>query len=188
MAVKKGLLEDVGCPWWICWSFDNPLRRLVHNSSHIMEGLVNEGDVALDLGCGEGYFTIDIGRMVGESGHVFAIDLQEHMLTVVRRRAARAGLDSRIETILGSPDKLTTPSPVDFVLAFWMIHEVPEKDRLFADIAAAMKKGGRFLIVEPVVHVSRESFAESIRLAEAAGLNQIETRPVKLSMAAVLQK
>jgi ubiquinone/menaquinone biosynthesis C-methylase UbiE len=190
MAAKKGILEDVGCPWWICWSFDNPLRRLVHNSCRIMEGLVGEGDVALDLGCGEGYFTIDIGCMVGESGRVFAVDLQEHMLKVVRRRAARAGLDSRIETILGSPEKLTTPAPVDFVLAFWMIHEIPDNDksRLFSDIAAAMKPGGRFLMVEPIWHVSRESFDESIRLAEAVGMRQIEGRSVKLSMATVLQK
>jgi ubiquinone/menaquinone biosynthesis C-methylase UbiE len=188
MAARKGFLEDAKCPWWICWSFDNPLRRLIHSSCRIMEGLVREGETALDLGCGEGYFTIDIARMVGDSGHVYAVDLQEHMLKVLRRRAGRAKVDARIETILASPDKLITPSPVDFVLAFWMIHEVPDKDRLYVDIAAAMKSGGRFLVVEPKWHVSRESFQESLQLAETTGLRQIEERPVRFSRAIVFQK
>jgi len=186
--VKKGFLEEAKCPWWICWSFDNPLRRLVHNSCRIMEGLVNEGDTALDLGCGEGYFTIDMACLVGDSGRVFAVDIQEHMLKVVRRRAKRAGLESRIETILGSPDRLTIPAPVDFALAFWMVHEVPDKDRLMAEIAAAMKPGGRFLIVEPKWHVSLDSWNEMMKIAETAGLHQIEERPVKLSRAIILQK
>ncbi len=188
MAVKKGILEEAKCPWWICWTFDNPLRRLVHNPRRIMEGLVNEGDTALDLGCGEGYFTIDIAELVGDSGRVFAVDLQDHMLKVVRRRAERAGVNVRIETILASPDKLTTPAPVNFVLAFWMVHEVPDKDRLFKDIAAAMKPGGRFLFVEPKWHVSRDSWQEMAAIAETAGLSHVEERRVTFSRACVFKK
>ncbi len=181
-------MEEARCPWWICWSFDNPLRRLVHNSCRVMEGLINEGDTALDLGCGEGYFTVDMACLAGKSGQVFAVDIQEHMLKVVRRRARRAGLESRITTILGSPEKLTTPAPVDFVLAFWMVHEVPDKDRLFADIAAAMKPGGRFLIVEPKWHVSLDSWNDMMKTAEAAGLSPGGARSVTFSRARVFVK
>ena len=186
--VKKGILEDVGCPWWICWSFDNPLRRLIHNPRRMMEDLVEPGNSALDLGCGEGYFTIDMARLAGPSGRVFAVDLQEHMLKVVRRRAVRAAVTERVTTILGSPQKLELPAPVDFVLAFWMLHEVPDKDRLLGEIAGAMRPGARFLLVEPRWHVSRESYDYSLELAEAAGLSRVEDRSVALSMATLLTK
>jgi ubiquinone/menaquinone biosynthesis C-methylase UbiE len=187
-VVKKGILEDVGCPWWICWSFDNPLRRLIHNPRRMMQDLVEPGNTALDLGCGEGYFTMDIARLAGSTGRVYAVDLQEHMLRVVRRRAVRAGVSDQIETILGSPAKLELPAPVDFVLAFWMLHEVPDKERLLTDLFAAMKPGGRFLLVEPKWHVSRESFDYSLQLAEQAGLVRVEDRSVALSMATLLTK
>ncbi len=188
MAARKGVLEDAKCPWWICWTFDNPLRRLVHNSCRMLEDLINRGDTALDIGCGEGYFTIDMACLVGDAGKVFAVDLQEHMLRVLRRRAERASVSERIETVLGSPDKLMIDDPVDFVLAFWMVHEVPDKDRLLGEIAAIMKSGALFLFVEPVWHVSKESFEVSLQMVEAAGLNHVEDRHVSLSMAALFVK
>ncbi len=186
--VKKGILEDVGCPWWICWSFDNPLRQLVHNSDQLLKDLVEPGDTGLDLGCGEGYFTIDMARLVGPTGRVIAVDLQEHMLKVLRRRAIRVGVTDSIETVVGSPDVLNVDTRVDFVLAFWMLHEVPDKDRLLGEIAAAMKPGARFLLVEPKWHVSQESYALSLKLAEAVGLIRVEDRSVRLSMATLLTK
>ena len=186
--VKKGILEDVGCPWWICWSFDNPLRRLVHNPYQMLKDLVDPGNTCLDLGCGEGYFTIDMARLAGPAGRVIAVDLQEHMLKVLRRRAVRAGVSDSIETVVGSPKALDIDTRVDFVLAFWMLHEVPDKDRLLREIAAAMKPGARFLLVEPKWHVSRESFALSLEQAEAAGLIRVEDRPAHLSMATLLTK
>lgn len=186
--VRKGILEDVGCPWWICWTFDNPLRRLIHNPRRMLEQLIEPGNTALDIGCGEGYFTIDMARLVGPSGRVFAVDLQEHMLKVLRRRAVRVGVTDRVDTVLGTPGKLLIGAPVDFVLAFWMLHEVPDKDRLLREIAASMKPGARFLLVEPKWHVSRESFDYSLQLAEAAGLARVEDRPVALSMATLLTK
>lgn len=186
--VKKGLWEDAKCPWWICWTFDNPLRRPVHNPRRIFEGLIGEGDTALDIGCGEGYFTIEMARLAGEAGRVIAIDLQEHMLKVLRRRAARAGLTDRIIPVLADPKKLTAEYPADFAQMFWMLHEVPDRDRILADLYAAMKPGGRFLLVEPKWHVSRESFDESVRMAEEAGFIQVEDRAVAFSMAVLFAK
>lgn len=181
--VKKGILEDAGCPWWICWTFDNPLRRLIHNPREILQDLINEGDTALDIGCGEGYFTIDMARLAGKAGRVIAIDLQEHMLMVLRRRAKRAGMSDSIVLVLANPDKLNSAYPADFAQMFWMLHEVSDKRRILTDLFAVMKPGGRFLIVEPKWHVSRESFDESIVMAEAAGFTRVEERNVSLSMA-----
>jgi 2-polyprenyl-3-methyl-5-hydroxy-6-metoxy-1,4-benzoquinol methylase len=68
--------EDHVCPWWFAYTFDNPLRRLIHPPVRIFEGLVQEGQTAVDIGCGMGYFTLGLARMVGQNGQVIAVDLQ----------------------------------------------------------------------------------------------------------------
>ena len=83
------------CPWWLCPTFDNPLRRLIQDPDRILAGLVQPGETALDIGCGMGYFSIPLARLVGPEGKVICVDLQEQMLAGVRRRAERAGVADR---------------------------------------------------------------------------------------------
>jgi SAM-dependent methyltransferase len=80
------------CPWWLCYSFDNPLRRLVHDPERILNPHVNPGMTAVDIGCGMGCFTLGLAKLVGPGGKVIAVDLQEEMLAALGRRARKAGL------------------------------------------------------------------------------------------------
>ena len=68
------------CPWWLCFTFDNPLRGLLQNPFRILNGYVNQGDIVLDIGPGMGYFTFPISEMTGGSGKVVALDIQEGIL------------------------------------------------------------------------------------------------------------
>ena len=94
------------CPWWLCPTFDNPLRRLIHNPDRILAGLVRAGETALDIGCGMGYFSIPLARLVGPGGKVICVDLQEQMLAGVRRRAERSGVADRIRLHRAGPNGL----------------------------------------------------------------------------------
>ena len=58
---------------------------------------------------------------------------------------------------------------VDFALAFYMVHEVPDKQLLFDEMTSIIKPDGKVLIVEPVFHVSKKSFEETVRKAQTAG-------------------
>ena len=99
------------CPWWHAYTFDNPLRRLLHNPSAIVGEHVGEGMRVLDLGCGMGFFSIAMARMVGDSGLVIAVDLQQKMLDVLMRRATRAGVAARIRPHRCDPDGSAGASP-----------------------------------------------------------------------------
>ncbi len=112
------------CPWWLCWSFDNFFRKLVQDPEEIIKPYVREGSTVLDIGCGMGYFTIPLARLVGEKGQVIAIDIQEQMLSALQRRAKRAGLERGIVLQLNTQDSLRVNTKGDFALAFWMVHEV----------------------------------------------------------------
>ena len=126
-SVRKFLLMDEHtCPWWFIGSFDNPLRRLVHAPERIFGWAGEEGQTVLDLGPGMGYFTLLLARMVGPQGTVIAADLQPQMLAGLRRRASTPGCWRRFNAI--RPARTNQgPGPVDFALAFWMLHEVQDR-------------------------------------------------------------
>ncbi len=173
------------CPRWFCFTFDNGLRRLVQNPDRIIRPYVGEGDKVLDVGPGIGYFTIPMARRVGSGGRVIAADIQESMLRGIVRRAERAGVRGQIELYLSRPDEIYSGEPVDFILSFWMAHEVPRLDRFFRQLRAALKPAARFLLAEPKLHVSRTQFDGEIAAAQKAGLALLERPAISLSHGAL---
>jgi ubiquinone/menaquinone biosynthesis C-methylase UbiE len=175
------------CPWWTIWTFDNPLRRLFHDPATMLGAWAGPGQTAVDIGCGAGYFTLGLARLVGEAGRVIAVDLQPQMLDRVRRRAERAGLAGRIRLHRCRADTLGLEEAADFVLAFWMAHEVPDPGGFFHEVRRLLKPGGRLLVTEPVFHVGSGAFAATLEHAAQAGL-RLSARPeIRLSRAALLE-
>lgn len=162
-------LEPYVCPWWLIHTFDNPLRLFVQRPERILHEFVRAGDRCLDVGCGFGYFTIPMARLVGPLGAVTAVDLQAEMLEGVRRRAERHHVRSQIRLHQASAESLSIDGGYDFALAFWMIHEVPDQQATLAEIHGALNDEGRFLMVEPKVHVDAGSFRRTVELAQKVG-------------------
>lgn len=182
------LMEGHVCPWWLVYTFDNPLRRLVHDPSALLAGLVREGMTVADIGCGRGYFSIALARMVGDGGAVIAVDVQQKMLDMMMKRAHRAGVAQRIRPVLAAPDDIGVRGPVDFVLAFWMAHEVENAGPFFAQAFSALKAQGKMLVAEPKMHVSRRRFREILQAARDAGFRDSDAPPVRLSRAVLLER
>jgi ubiquinone/menaquinone biosynthesis C-methylase UbiE len=166
-------------------TFDNPLRRLIQNPYRILNEFVRPGDTVVDLGCGMGYFSIPIARMASPGGKVICIDVQQQMLDGLRWRAEKAGVLSTIALQRCEPTRLGIPEPADFVLAFWMLHEVPDQRGFLTEVQAHLKPTGRFLLVEPVGHVGGKAFQRSIETAEQAGLVIVE-KPAVMASRSVL--
>jgi ubiquinone/menaquinone biosynthesis C-methylase UbiE len=181
-------INDGVCPWWLCYSFDNPLRRLIHDPERILNPHLKTGMTAVDIGCGMGYFTLGMAKLVGPGGKVIAVDLQEQMLANLGKRACKAGLADRIILHRCRPDHLGVEEPADFVLAFWMVHEVRDKPRFFDQISAFLKPGGRLLLVEPKFHVTRKSFGRTVEACRAAGFRLLGEPAVALSRAVRMEK
>jgi SAM-dependent methyltransferase len=138
-----------------------------------------------------GFFTLEAARLVGPKGRVVAVDIQLKMLEVLRRRAERAGLLERLDARLIRDNDLGIEDlrgKVDFVLAFAMVHEVPDAGKFFSETSAALKPGGRMLFAEPSGHVSEEHFASLIVQAQEAGLRPESLPVIRLSRSVLLVK
>jgi 23S rRNA U2552 (ribose-2'-O)-methylase RlmE/FtsJ len=109
------------CPAEYAGSLDNSIRRLVHKPHRILEGHVSRGMTVLDLGCGPGYFTIELARLVGKEGKVIAADLQQGMLDKVAGKIRATDLETRIVLHKCQDRRIGISQKVDFVLAFWMV-------------------------------------------------------------------
>ena len=173
------------CPWWCCFTFDNFLRKLFHNFEEILRPYVVEGNTILDIGPGMGYFSIPLARMVGEKGKVIAADVQPEMLEALRRRARKAGVEQQVITHLCKADSLGLNMQFDFVLAFWMVHEVPNHLAFFEEIKSLLKLSGKFLLGEPILHVNQAMFEKTVKTAESVGLVLKEKPKISLSRSAL---
>jgi ubiquinone/menaquinone biosynthesis C-methylase UbiE len=176
------------CPWWLIFTFDNPLRKLAQNPQKILGPYVKAGSTVLDVGCGMGYFSLGLAELVGEKGKVIAADLQPKMLAGLSKRAKSAGLESRIRPHLCPPDKIGVSDPIDFALAFWMVHEVRQREEFLQEIFSVIKPGGKFLIVEPLIHVSGRDFERTATLSKEIGFTTGVRPRVSMSRSILLEK
>jgi 2-polyprenyl-3-methyl-5-hydroxy-6-metoxy-1,4-benzoquinol methylase len=173
------------CPWWCCFTFDNFLRKLFHNPEKILRPYILKGSTVLDIGPGMGYFSIPLARMVGETGKVIAADVQPEMLRALWMRAKRAGVEHQMITHLCKTDSLGLNTQVDFVLAFWMVHEVPNPFLFFKEIRSLLQFSAKLLLSEPILHVNQAMFEKTVKTAESCGLTLMEKPKISLSRSAL---
>jgi len=90
-----------------------------------------------------------MAQLVGKSGRVIASDLQDGMLHKLRKKIQGTELEERIILHTCEEDKIGIVEQVDFILAFYMVHEIPHQDMFFKEIESMLKTNGLVLIVEP---------------------------------------
>lgn len=147
---------------------------------------LREGSVVADIGAGSGYMTVRMAKRVGPTGRVFAEDIQPQMIDLLTARLAREKV-TNVTPVLGTFDDPRLPTgTIDLMLLVDVYHEFSDPVKMLAGMHAALKSGGRLVLLEyrkedPSVPIRLEhkmSVAEAKTEVEAAGfrLERVDPR------------
>ncbi len=179
------------CPVWVGYLLASPVRKLFQNPKKILGPFVKDGMRVLDIGCAMGFFSLPMAEMVGSNGRVVCVDLQEKMIRLFEKRANKAGLLNRIETRICKDNSLGLDGlneMIDFALAFYIVHEVPDVSNFFSEIYKSLKHSGKLLVAEPKGHTTDESFESMIVVAKQIGFMVIDSPRLRQSRVVLLEK
>jgi len=110
------------------------------------------------------------------------------MLNMVKKRAAKEGLNNRIRIHRCDSNRIGVTEDLDFAVAFFMIHEVPDSWNFLEEIYSLLKLGGRLFLSEPKIHVSKRDFERTVKEAQSVGFTLSERPSVRFSRTVVLVK
>jgi SAM-dependent methyltransferase len=179
------------CPWWLGPLLASPIRRLFESPERLLAPVVRPGMTVVEPGCGMGFFTLPIARLVGPSGKVVCVDLQPRMIEGLRRRARRAGVLERVHASVCTPDDAGLgpyAAQADLAVAIHMLHEIPDVSGLLSQLHAVLRPGGLLFILEPKGHVTPAAFAATLASAEAVGFVNTGRAPAPRRLGATLEK
>jgi len=143
-----------GAPWLMRES-----REREEDCQTLLSALgIKPGQVVCDMGCGNGFYTLQMASLVGEKGRVLAVDIQPEMLHLLEERAKETGI-TNIELIQGSPvDPKLPPQSVDLDPAGRRVSRVFEsRADALGDAKSAQTQGancpGRVPLEDPKVPI-----------------------------------
>jgi SAM-dependent methyltransferase len=168
----------------------SPLRRLLQRPEEPAPMRKREHACP---GCGmrDGILFPAARQVRRQAGKVVCVDMQRRMTKGLMRRVRKAGLSEIIDARTCRPDSLgldDVTGTIDFVLAFAVVHDVPDKERLLVEIRNTMKKTGKLVLAEPMAHVAKGDFGLTISIAQRNGFDVIADLDVRRSLARLLAK
>ena len=137
-------MHYTGAPWLVRES-----RQREEDCRLLLEALAIEpGQTVCDLGCGNGFYTLELARRVGPRGTVYAVDIQPEMLRMLAERAMLENLRN-IRPVLSTPiDPRLPVGEIDVVLCVDVYHEFSHPEAMLAQIRASLADGGRLVLAE----------------------------------------
>jgi len=179
------------CPVFIGYLLLSPFRKISQNPYKILNRFLKPGMNVLDFGSAMGFFSIPIAHMVNPDGKVICVDIQEKMLTVLQKRAKRAGVSNLIETHICTNDSVKLEryhGKIDFILAFAVAHEVPDQNFMFSELYKVLKPKGKLLFAEPSGHISKIDFKNSVSIALKNNFVEVELLNIRRSYSILFGK
>ena len=124
-------------------------RQREEDCRMLLEALaVRPGQVICDMGCGNGFYTLELARRVGPRGTVYAVDIQPEMLRMLAERAAAEKL-ANVRPVLGTAiDPRLPAAAVDLVLCVDVYHEFSHPEAMLRRIRGSLKPDGRLVLAE----------------------------------------
>jgi ubiquinone/menaquinone biosynthesis C-methylase UbiE len=142
---------------------------------------LKEGQTVCDFGCGNGFYTLELAKLVGPRGVVHAVDIQPEMLDLLAQRAEPRGLDNVKPVLATAESSGLSAGAFDLVLMVDVYHELADPVAVLAEVRTSLKPAGRLAVVEfreedpdvPILPLHKMSQAQVMREIPANGLKLV---------------
>ena len=168
--------EDLSIDVWL-EQLEVGSRELYSARQAVVDAMgLTDGARIADVGAGTGLYSLLFAEAVGESGHVFAVDIEPLFLNLINQRAVDAGFDN-ITAVFGRDDDISLPSAsIDVVFVADTYHYLSEREAIMKTVYDALKPGGSLILVEYDVMPGqpRAEGKDHVRFGKAPVIAEIE--------------
>jgi ubiquinone/menaquinone biosynthesis C-methylase UbiE len=139
-----GVMSADGAPW-----LTRSARETEEEPDKALAAIgIAKGSTVADIGAGSGYMTWRMAKLVGPAGKVYANDIQQAMLDLLKKNIEQRKLNN-VEMVLGAPDDPKLPTgQIDLVLLVDVYHEFSEPQKMLRHIRESLKPDGRLVLLE----------------------------------------
>jgi len=117
---------------------------------------IKPGSHVADIGCHEGYMTIKLSREVNGKGMVYAVDVEQGKLDLLKKHLAERKIEN-VNLIKGDYDDPKLPAnSLDAVIILDTYHEMDDHDKILQHVMASLKYGGRLILCEPIAEARKK--------------------------------
>ncbi len=160
-------------PAWIAPLLGSPTRRLVQPPGAVMDRSgVEKGMKVLEVGCGNGLFSLAAASAVGGDGSVFALDIQRSMLRLFKRKIDKEGGSDKSNVHLVEGDALALPfagASFDRIFLVTALPEVADPNAALCEVRRVLKPAGKLAVSEFFIDPDYPLRSTTVRWGREAG-------------------
>jgi ubiquinone/menaquinone biosynthesis C-methylase UbiE len=139
----SGLVASNIAYWMIRLMHDNPILPLVKNPYKILDTAgLKKGQKVVEVGCGPGFFTIPAAKIVGEGGHIYAIDINPRMAARVKEKIEKQAIENVTVMCTNASNTDLVDESIDLVFLFGLPYVVGGLEEVIHGLHRVLKPGG----------------------------------------------
>lgn len=158
---------------------ERPDREAEERTDLLLDNLpINPGDSVADIGAGTGYFSLPMAKLVGDTGTVYAVDIQPEMLAIIADRSAAMGVTNVKRVLATVNDPQLPPDTLSMVLFVDAYHEFEWPREVMIAVRDSLVSGGKVVLIEyraedpsvPIKRLHKMTEQQARKELEAVGL------------------
>jgi len=138
------------------------------------------GMVFMDIGCGEGFFTIPAAEIIGSEGIVYAVDADASAIERLRGKAAERRLANIVARVEIAEQTVFCEGCADIVFYSMVLHDFSDPERVLQNARRMIKATGRLVNLDWKEKESPFGPPLRIRFSEAKAAGLIEAAKFKV--------
>ena len=158
---------------------ERPEREKEEQPAKLMKELnLKPGEVVADIGAGSGYYSFKFSPVVGDKGKVYAVDIQQEMLDIIRKKMKARNITNVVPHMGETKDPKLPEAAIDLILMIDVYHEFDYPFEMTQAMIKSLKPGGRMVFVEFRMEDEKVPIKLVHKMSEEQVLKEMSVFPV----------